>query len=83
MDTFKRDTPIGRLAVYLRAKGLWDDAKELAMQKEIKAQITAEFQAAEKRLKPAITELFTDVYDEMPPRLRAQVGGGGGVLDRR
>ncbi len=81
MDTFKRDTPIGRLGVYLKAKGVWDDAKELAMQKEIKAQITAEFQAAEKRLKPPIIELFTDVYKHPPPRLQQQVRAGRGQSD--
>lgn len=106
VDTFKRDTPISRLGVHLRARGLWDDAKETALQKvgnggnfhaaiiaeqvtqthttvriftplvlqEVKAEISKEFQAAEKRLKPPIDELFRDVYDEMPPRLKEQVG---------
>lgn len=33
VDTFRRDTPIGRLGVYMRAMGLWDDEKEAEMQK--------------------------------------------------
>ena len=33
VDSFRRDTPIGRLGVYMRSRGLWDDDKEAEMQK--------------------------------------------------
>jgi 2-oxoisovalerate dehydrogenase E1 component alpha subunit len=72
VNTFAQDTPIARLDKYMRLQGFWDDEKEDAMQKEIRDTVRKEFAAAEARPKPAISELFNDVYDTKPPRLARQ-----------
>jgi hypothetical protein len=39
-----------------------------------RAQIMTEFKEAEKILKPKISEMFEDVFDELPENLKEQVG---------
>jgi len=39
---------------------------------ESRKQIVEAFNKAEKRLKPKISDLFTDVYDQLPPHLKEQ-----------
>lgn len=41
-------------------------------QKEVKKRVLTEFAAAEKRKKAHYHDLFEDVYDELPLRLRRQ-----------
>lgn len=37
---------------------------------EARKSVLTEFSKAEKRLKPAWTEMFTDVYKDMPSHIR-------------
>ena len=66
------DSPITRFRKYLQLKSLWDDEQEAAFKTEIRKDILKSFNSAEKRKKPSIDELFTDVYDEIPPHLKEQ-----------
>ncbi|KAK2709420.1 hypothetical protein QYM36_013175 [Artemia franciscana] len=66
----ERDHPIARLKYYLVSKGWWDDAKEKAWKEQNKKEVLQAFARAEKKLKPNWTELFKDVYHEMPQHLR-------------
>jgi len=66
------DNPITRLRKWLELKGWWSKEEEDHYRKEARKTVMKSFQAAEKRKKPAITELFTDVYDEMPANLIEQ-----------
>ncbi|KAI8905508.1 thiamine diphosphate-binding protein [Gorgonomyces haynaldii] len=68
----KRDSPINRFRLYLEKKGLWDDAKEKQTRQETRKQVLEAFTKAEKLKKPSVGELFTDVYDELPPHLKKQ-----------
>lgn len=38
--------------------------------KEARKDVMTEFSKAEKKPKPAWTEMFTDVYKEVPPHIR-------------
>jgi 2-oxoisovalerate dehydrogenase E1 component alpha subunit len=53
-------------------KGLWSDEKEKEFAGETRKQILKAFSEAEKRRKPSIDGLFSDVYSDMPPHLQEQ-----------
>lgn len=67
------DQPITRLQRYLEKKGWLNAEEEKNYAKQIKKEILAAFDRAEKRPKPPVTEMFADVYDQMPPRLEKQL----------
>lgn len=64
--------PIRRLRLYLTAKGWWDDAREEALQNELKEQIVAAVKQAESRPMPETDTLFDDVYEALPWHLQEQ-----------
>jgi 2-oxoisovalerate dehydrogenase E1 component alpha subunit len=66
------DNPITRLKKYMEAKDWWNAQEEEDYRKKVKKEILASFSAAEKKKKPALKHLFTDVYDEMTPNLVRQ-----------
>ncbi len=57
---------------YLERKGWWDDAQEAAVKKESRQAVLKAFNLAETQKKPPIKDLFTDVYDSLPPHLEQQ-----------
>ncbi|EGF83280.1 hypothetical protein BATDEDRAFT_9167 [Batrachochytrium dendrobatidis JAM81] len=65
-------SPMVRFRKYLEARSLWSEEEEQAFKKDIRTKILKSFAAAEKVRKPPIEDLFTDVYDEMPPNLIEQ-----------
>lgn len=65
-------SPILRLRNYIERKGWWTLTDEEQLEKEIKEEIKRTFHAAENRKKPALQELFTDVYSELPWHLKEQ-----------
>ncbi|KAI8977533.1 thiamine diphosphate-binding protein [Mycotypha africana] len=66
------DNPITRLRRYMEIKGWWSQQDEENYRKDIKKDILTRFTAAERRKKPSLDYLFTDVYDEMTPNLHRQ-----------
>jgi 2-oxoisovalerate dehydrogenase E1 component alpha subunit len=68
----KQDSPINRFRKYVEAKGWWSESEDSAFKKEIRTEILQAFAKAEKRKKPSVDELFTDVYDELPWHLKEQ-----------
>ncbi|KAI9306172.1 thiamine diphosphate-binding protein [Cunninghamella echinulata] len=66
------DNPMTRLRRYLEQKQWWDQEKDDAWRKDIKKQVLSHFSEAEKKKKPSIDLLFTDVYDELTPNLIRQ-----------
>ncbi|CEP10079.1 hypothetical protein [Parasitella parasitica] len=66
------DNPVTRLRRYLEHKNWWSQEEDDAYRKQIKKDILTSFTAAEKRKKPNVKHLFTDVYDELPPNLIKQ-----------
>ncbi|RKP07644.1 thiamine diphosphate-binding protein [Thamnocephalis sphaerospora] len=71
-DWKRKDNPLTRLRKYLEARGWWNDALEVEHKTAIRAAILKEFAAAEKQKKPPLSDLFTDVYDQLTPALREQ-----------
>ncbi|KAG0186286.1 hypothetical protein DFQ28_008069 [Apophysomyces sp. BC1034] len=66
------DNPITRLRRYMELNQWWDQQQEDQLRKEVKKDVLQRFSAGEKRKKPAIEHLFSDVYDELTPNLVAQ-----------
>lgn len=65
--------PVKRLRKYMERKGWWDAEREEALvAAERKAVLTA-LSNAERKPKPEYTELFNDVYSEVPPHLQEQL----------
>lgn len=68
----KEDHPIGRLRHYLENKEWWNSKMEEEWKREARQQVMAAFSRAEKALKPPVEEMFSDVYDTLPSRLKKQ-----------
>ncbi|XP_052057716.1 2-oxoisovalerate dehydrogenase subunit alpha, mitochondrial-like [Mytilus californianus] len=66
-------SPIHRLRNYMENQGWWSDEQESAWKEKSKKKVMEAFARAEKRKKPNPEMLFTDVYDEMPPRIQKQM----------
>ena len=69
----KEDHPITRLRQYLVRRDWWNDENDSAWMKESRTKILAAFERAEKKKKPSPTDLFTDVYDDVPLHLQRQM----------
>jgi 2-oxoisovalerate dehydrogenase E1 component alpha subunit len=64
--------PVKRVRTYLESKGWWDDAQEAAIRDAERAAVLNALEVAEKRPKPSVSELFSDVYKTMTPNLMRQ-----------
>ncbi|KAI9230519.1 MAG: 2-oxoisovalerate dehydrogenase alpha subunit [Piptocephalis tieghemiana] len=71
-DWRRKDDPMTRLRRFLESRDWWSPEEEKSTREEIRKAVLAEFSKAEGRAKPPISELFTDVYDRLTPRLREQ-----------
>lgn len=65
--------PITRTYKYLLTKGIWNEKAQVAHETEVKGQILEAFARAEKVKKPVWSEMFTDVYHDMPKHIRDQM----------
>jgi 2-oxoisovalerate dehydrogenase E1 component alpha subunit len=73
IDTWtKNSNPVAKFAKYLKNKNWWSDEQEKALRDQIRKQVLTEFAAAEQQKKPAVDEMFNDVYDDMTWNLKAQ-----------
>ncbi|CAG8950147.1 hypothetical protein HYFRA_00008382 [Hymenoscyphus fraxineus] len=81
-DWKRRDNPITRLRKYLEKKDLWNDDLEAAARKRIRGEVLKAFSEAEREKKPPLSAMFEDVYEEITPEIRAQMGELKDVLDR-
>jgi len=76
---FPLGDPIARLRQHLTLRGLWSDAQHEALQAELAAEVLAAQKAAEVFGSladghiPSIASMFEDVYEDMPPHLKAQM----------
>jgi 2-oxoisovalerate dehydrogenase subunit alpha, mitochondrial len=68
----QKDHPILRLRMYLENRNWWNEEKEKEWREESKNQVMQAFLRAEKKRKPNVIEMFTDIYDKMPPNLEKQ-----------
>lgn len=56
--------------MYLERRKLWNNEKEQQWLEESKKNVMKAFGEAEKTLKPKWTEMFYDVYKDLPPHLK-------------
>jgi len=68
----KEDNPITRLRKYLEHREWWSNQLEVELKQKTRAEVISLLNKAEMRKKPPIDDLFTDVYDELPPNLLRQ-----------
>mmetsp|Transcript_41933 Transcript_41933/g.68090 ORF Transcript_41933/g.68090 Transcript_41933/m.68090 type:complete len:454 (-) Transcript_41933:50-1411(-) len=68
----QNNDPVARIRLYLESRGLWDSQQEAELKIALKKETVQSLNNAEKLPKPPIDDLFTDVYKEMPKRLREQ-----------
>ncbi|KAI8049037.1 thiamine diphosphate-binding protein [Syncephalis plumigaleata] len=71
-DWKQKDNPITRLRKYLEARSWWNEEMETELRADMRKQLLTEFATAEKAKKPALSELFTDVYDKPSKILQEQ-----------
>jgi pyruvate dehydrogenase E1 component alpha subunit len=71
-EACKRD-PIGRTRVYLESKGMWDDAKQAALEERAKTIIHEAVDAALSIEKPDTKDIFTYTYQTLPADLEKQM----------
>lgn len=67
-----RDCPIARLRRFLHLNLLLSPVQDSEWTKEARNKVLKALDVSEKLPKPAIGNLFTDVYDELTPNLRDQ-----------
>ncbi|KAH9691458.1 2-oxoisovalerate dehydrogenase subunit alpha 1 [Citrus sinensis] len=65
-------SPVNRFRNWVERQGWWSEQEETELRSSIKKQLLQAIQVAEKTEKPAITELFSDVYDVPPSNLAEQ-----------
>lgn len=67
------DSPINRFRHYITNKGIWNDPEDKEWKKDSRKQIMKAFAESEKRLKPSPTNMFTEVYHDVPLHLQRQL----------
>lgn len=65
-------SPINRLRSYMESRGLWDSDKEMELRRTARADVLEAMGKAEQEPFPPASELFTDVYDDIPQHLLEQ-----------
>ncbi|GAM25153.1 hypothetical protein SAMD00019534_083280, partial [Acytostelium subglobosum LB1] len=68
----EKKNPVNRLKNYMVRKGWWSEELEKTTVKEAREAVKNALMKAEKQKKPKISELFTDVYDDIPDHLKLQ-----------
>ncbi|KAL0378237.1 UNVERIFIED_CONTAM: 2-oxoisovalerate dehydrogenase subunit alpha 2, mitochondrial [Sesamum radiatum] len=64
--------PVTRFRKWLEGQGWWTAQSEIELRDHARQEVLHAIQVAEKVDKPAIREIFTDVYDVPPSNLRDQ-----------
>lgn len=62
--------PINKLKNYMAKRGWWKEEDEERYVKGIRKEILKQISLCEKMPKPSWREMFTDVYEELPPHLK-------------
>ncbi|XP_002130232.2 2-oxoisovalerate dehydrogenase subunit alpha, mitochondrial-like [Ciona intestinalis] len=69
----KTNNPVTRFERYItNQRNCWSAEEDEKLSKDCSKQVIEAFTAAEKRLKPSPSLVFTDVYDELPVNLKEQ-----------
>jgi pyruvate dehydrogenase E1 component alpha subunit/2-oxoisovalerate dehydrogenase E1 component alpha subunit len=74
VKVWEQKDPVDRFRKYLTQRGLWDDAREAAFKEQIAQRVNEAIAAAESFGPPADETLITDVYAQVTPQLKEQLG---------
>ena len=72
VDAWATKDPVIRLRKYLTTKGIWDDAKQAALDEASRLNAAEVVKTAETIAKPAKTDIFDYTYATIPPELEVQ-----------
>jgi pyruvate dehydrogenase E1 component alpha subunit/2-oxoisovalerate dehydrogenase E1 component alpha subunit len=72
VESWARRCPLARVRAYLAERGLWDDARQEAMEAEQKRRIGEAVKTAEQAEAPPPLDLLEDVYADAPPAILEQ-----------
>jgi 2-oxoisovalerate dehydrogenase E1 component alpha subunit len=70
---WRENDPISRMKNWLLKQNWWDEERDEALKSGFRSEILAELKVAEKRPKPSLGDLITDVYQTPPAQLREQL----------
>jgi len=62
-DWKRRDNPLTRLRKWMEGRGMWDEGREKEARSTIRKEVLDAFAQAEREKKPALREMFEDVYE--------------------
>lgn len=65
----------------MERQGIWGEEKEKEARSSIRRDVLRAFAEAEREKKPALREMFTDVYEGLSEESRRQMGELGRLLD--
>lgn len=72
INAWAEQCPVKRFRKYLERNDWWSEENEQSMRDEERKEVLKALEIAENRPKPAVSELFTDVYDKKIPILVEQ-----------
>jgi pyruvate dehydrogenase E1 component alpha subunit len=73
VKTWESRDPLTRFRVYLKGKGVWDEAFERVVTEKASADVEAAVAEAEAKPAGAPEEIFAWTFKELPPRLAGQL----------
>jgi pyruvate dehydrogenase E1 component alpha subunit len=72
VDAWKGKDPVIRLRKFLDARGLWNDAKQAALEEEGRVMTAEVIKQAETITAPPTTDIFDSTYASLTPQLETQ-----------
>jgi 2-oxoisovalerate dehydrogenase E1 component alpha subunit len=72
-ENFRQNCPVSRFRAYMIKKGWLDEAEDEKVKETIRQQVLDALKAAEVIGKPALEEIVTDVYHDIPTHLQKQL----------
>lgn len=72
-ENWQANDPILRMKNWMIAQKWWDEAQEVQIFDSLREEVLAAVKVAEKVAKPPLESLISDVYDEPPLLLKAQL----------
>jgi len=72
-EKWQSHDPILRMKKWMLDQKWWDEEQETTLFEKLREEILAAVKVAEKIAKPPVEDLVTDVYDQVPKHLQAQL----------
>ena len=83
VDWWEDREPIGRYKSFLQQRGVWDDIDPHAVREEMNEKFDEAKEAADAYESGGVDELFTHLYNEVPPKLKRQLDEFEAFLEAR